>query len=191
MPAASTSDPGKPAQAYPREWEFHDTLRDGQRIFVRPLRSDDAALYPDFLDAVTAEDLRLRFFAAIKELSPGVIESLTRLDYATAMAFIALDEATGAMLGVVRLHRDPGRADGEFAVLVRSALKGHGLGWLLMRRIIDYARAAGFKRIHGEVLAENTTMLQMCVELGFRISDDPSQRGIKLAILDLPGGPDF
>ena len=89
------------------------------------------------------------------------------------------------MLGVVRLHLDDDRRGGEYAVIVRSALKGHGLGWLLMQRMIEYARAIGLKRVHGQVLAENTTMLRMCAELGFQISDDPGAKGIKVVTLTL------
>ncbi len=131
------------------------------------------------------EDARLRFFTAISELSDNRIEQLTHLDYSRAMAFIAIDEATGGILGVVRLHLDEDTRDGEYAVIVRSALKGHGLGWLLMQRIIEYARMIGLARIHGQVLAENTTMLRMCEHLGFGIADDPHTSGIKVVTLDL------
>jgi RimJ/RimL family protein N-acetyltransferase len=101
------------------------------------------------------------------------------------MAFIAFDKATGEILGVVRLHRDPARKSGEYAVLVRSALKGHGLGWLLMSRMIEYARSEGLALIHGQVLAENTTMLTMCAELGFTVADDPAEAGVMAVSLDL------
>src|SRR5436305_2658095 len=96
----------------------HDVLPDGMRVLMRPLKPADAALYPEFIAHVTLEDSRLRFFSAIKELSQERIEQLTRLDYTRAMAFIALDEATGKMLGVVRLHLDADRAGGEYAVIV-------------------------------------------------------------------------
>ena len=170
---------------YPAEWERHDVLRDGRRVFVRPLKPDDITFYPDFLDHVTAEDMRLRFFAPVRELSPAVLDALVHLDYAQAMAFIAFDEEAGAMLGVVRLHRDPSGNGGEYAVLVRSALKGHGLGWLLMSRMIEYARSERLARIHGQVLAENTTMLTMCAELGFTIADDAGEAGLAVVSLDL------
>ncbi|MBO0757818.1 MAG: GNAT family N-acetyltransferase [Bradyrhizobiaceae bacterium] len=170
---------------YPKEWERHDMLRDGTPVFVRPLKPEDADLYPDFLTEVTAEDLRLRFFVPVRELSPDLIFRLTHLDYEKAMAFIALEEKTGRMLGVVRLHHDPDRKAGEYAVLVRSHLKSHGLGWLLMHRMIEYAQAEGLERIHGQVLAENTTMLAMCGELGFTVTDDPLERGVKVVTLDL------
>ncbi len=167
----------------------HDVLPDGTRVLTRPLTPEDAALYPDFIGHLTAEDARLRFFSAVKELSPERIAQLTQLDYARAMAFIAIDEATNRMLGVVRLHLDDDRKSGEYAVTVSSAFKGHGLGWLLMQRMIDYARALRLKRVHGQVLAENTAMLKMCDELGFRIEGDPSQRGIKLVMLELEKEP--
>jgi acetyltransferase len=55
--------------------------------------------------------------------------------------------------------------------LVRSRLKGHGLGWLLMQRVIDYAKEKGLRRVYGDVLAENSAMLQMSAELGFYEED--------------------
>jgi acetyltransferase len=166
-------------------WMHHDVLPDGTRVLMRPLRPEDAALYPDFVTNVAPDDARLRFFVPIRELSEERIAELTQLDYDRAMAFIAIDQAKGKMLGVVRLHLDEDRRSGEYAVIVRSALKGHGLGWALMRRMIDYARATGLERMHGRVLAENTTMLRMCAELGFHITDDPESKGVKIVALDL------
>ena len=167
----------------------HAVLPDGRRVLMRVLRPEDAALYPDFAAHVTLEDARLRFFSAVSELSDERIAELTHLDYQRAMAFIAIDEANGKMLGVVRLHLDPDREGGEYAVIVRSALKGHGLGWLLMQRMIEYARMIGLKRVHGQVLAENTMMLHMCEHLGFHIGDDPDARDIKVVTLDLSTSP--
>lgn len=163
----------------------HEVLPDGTRILLRPLRPDDAALYPDFVAHVSLEDSRLRFFSAVKELSEERIHELTHLDYERAMAFIAFDEANCQMLGVVRLHLDADRRGGEFAVIVRSAFKGHGLGWMLMQRMIEYARMIELKQMHGQVLSENTTMLHMCAALGFQIDDDPGGKGIKRVILEL------
>src|SRR3954466_2854452 len=168
-------------QAPPRQ----EVLPDRTRVLLRPLKPEDAALYPEFVAHIAPEDSRLRFFLTVKELSEQRIHELTHLDYERAMAFIAFDEAKCEMLGVVRLHLDPDRRGGEFAVIVRSAFKGHGLGSLLMQRMIEYARMIGLKRVHGQVLAENTTMLRMCAELGFHIEDDPGGKGIKRVTLDL------
>jgi len=170
---------------YPTEWIRHMKLRDGRAILVRPVRPEDEPLYPPFFAAVTPEDLRLRFFAPVRHFSHAFIARFTQIDYARAMAFIAIDEATGALLGVVRLHADAQYESGEYAVLVRSDLKGHGLGWLLMQLIIEYARAEGIRTIHGQVLKENKDMLLMCRELGFQVAADPEETSAAVVTLQL------
>ena len=90
----------------PGDWERHITLRDGRAVFVRPIRPEDEALYGTFLAAVTSEDARMRFLAPVGQLSHSLIEYFTHIDYARAMAFVAIDEATGELLAVVRLHNN-------------------------------------------------------------------------------------
>jgi acetyltransferase len=111
----------------------------------------------------------------VKEFGHTFIARFTQIDYARAMALIAIEQSSGNMLGVVRLHADANYERGEYAILVRSDLKGRGLGYLLMQMIIDYARAEDLKTIEGEVLRENTAMLAMCRELGFSLSPDPNE----------------
>jgi len=162
--------------AYPKEWERHFKLPDGRAIFVRPILPEDERLYGAFFAAERPDDLRRRFFAPVKDFGHAFIARFVQIDYAEAMAFIALDEATGEMLGVARLHRTSAKDSGEYAILIRSDLKNHGLGWQLMQLIIAYARVKGFCRIEGQVLHENRMMLDMCRELGFEIStnrDEP------------------
>ena len=156
-----------------KEWEHHIALPDGKAVYIRPIRPEDEALYGPFFAKVTSEDLRLRFFAPVKEFGHAFLARFTQIDYARAMAFIALDQATGELLGVARLHNNPDNVSAEYAILVRSDLKTHGLGWQLMQQIIAYARARGLRSIEGEVLRENTTMLAMCRELGFEIGSVP------------------
>jgi acetyltransferase len=163
---------------YPSQWLRHLVLKDHWRIMVRPIRPDDEPLIYDFLHHITKQDLRLRFFAATNPLNHEFIARLTQLDYARAMAFVAFDEATNEMVGVVRIHSDSIYETGEYAILIRSDLKGRGLGWRLMQLIIEYATSEGLKFIDGDVLAENTVMLAMCRELGFKIVDDPVEHDI-------------
>jgi acetyltransferase len=166
--------------------EQHETTRAGERVLIRLVRPEDTALYRDFLADVSVEDLRLRFFARIAELSAEEIDKLSHLNYQHEIAFIALDEETGCMLGLVRLKEELDEETSEFAILVRSRLKGHGLGWLLMQHVIDYAKEKGLRRVYGDVLVENTAMLQMCAELHFREEDIGS--GMKRVVLDLENG---
>jgi acetyltransferase len=184
-PRGARGHPRFAVRPYPKEWERHVTLSDGTAIFVRPIRPEDARLYDQFFDGVTDQDLRLRFFALVKEFSQAFVARLTQIDYARAMAFIAIEEATGQMLGVVRLHANATYDSGEYAVLVRSDLKGRGLGWLLMQTLIEYARAEGLRTIEGQVLRENATMMAMCRELGFSIVPDPEEPSASLVRLTI------
>jgi hypothetical protein len=120
--------------------EPHLTLRDGTPVLIRRLVANDAALYSDFLSDVKAADLRLRFFASMREVSHALLDKLLHYDPARAMAFIAVDEQSQKMLGVVRLHDDTSGENAEFAILVRSRLKDHGVGWLLMKHMIEFSK---------------------------------------------------
>jgi acetyltransferase len=170
---------------YPKEWERHLTLRDGSTILVRPVRPEDEPLYGPFFAGVNEHDLRMRFFAPVKDFSHAFIIRFTQIDYARAMAFIAIEESSGAMLGVVRLHANANYDAGEYAILLRSDVKGRGLGWQLMQLIIEYARAEHIGVIEGQVLRENTAMLGMCRDLGFTIKPDPDDGEICIAKLML------
>jgi len=173
---------------YPSEWE--KTVEAGNpptRIRIRPIRPDDERLYDAFFARVSQSDLRLRFFAPKPELSHHFLARLTQIDYAREMAFIALDEASGELLGVSRFMADPDFEQGEYAVMVRTDLKGRGIGWALMQQLIAYARSSGLGSIFGYVLRDNTTMLDMCRQLGFRIGSDPEDPTLLQATLDLRG----
>jgi acetyltransferase len=163
---------------YPSQWQRHIQVKEGWRVFVRPIRPEDEPLIHELLRHVTAHDLRLRFFAPMKEFTHEFIARLTQLDYARAMAFVAFDEATNQMVGVVRIHSDSIYETGEYAILLRSDLKGRGLGWALMQLIIEYAKSEGLKAISGDVLKENTVMLEMCRNLGFEVKADPVEHDI-------------
>ncbi|UGY17867.1 bifunctional acetate--CoA ligase family protein/GNAT family N-acetyltransferase [Bradyrhizobium septentrionale] len=170
---------------YPSQWEGELALRDGSRVVVRPLRPEDEQMVESFFRRVTAEDLRLRFFQAMKNFSHTFIARLTQLDYARAIAFAALDPGTGAMVGAVQLYSDSLYENAEYAILLQSDLKGKGFGWALMQLLIHYARSEGLKRLSGEVLAENTTMLNMCRELGFTAAAEPTDHRVVNVVLDL------
>jgi acetyltransferase len=117
-------------QPYPSQWERHLVIGDGWKIFARPVRPDDGSVIHHLLQHVSKEDLRLRFFDSIKEFSHPFLVRLTQLDYARAMAFVAFDETSGDILGVVRLHTDSAGEGGEYAILhaVKSERARTGLG---------------------------------------------------------------
>ncbi|MBG6162125.1 GNAT family N-acetyltransferase [Roseibium album] len=175
---------------YPQEWEQTLTLKGDKEVFVRPVRPEDEDLFKSFFETITPEDLRLRFFAPVRDFSHRFLARLTQLDYARAIAFAAIDPNDNGLLGVVRLHADPDHQTGEYAVMVRSDLKGVGLGWALMKLIIRYAKADGIETVKGEVLKENTSMISMCQALGFTVGTSPDDPGIALVTLAVSEMPE-
>jgi acetyltransferase len=168
---------------YPHQWVSSIKTRGGVQALIRPVRPEDEPLFAPFLGQVSPEDLRLRFFAPIKDFGHEFVARLTQIDYDRAMAFLAIDEKTGQLLAVARLASDPQHENAEYAILVRTDLKGRGLGWAMRELLIRYAGSEGFKRIEGQVLKENVTMLQMCRELGFSVEEDPGDAHAKYVSL--------
>jgi acetyltransferase len=103
---------------------------------------------------------------------------------------IGPDPDTGdtIMFGVVRINADPDNLRAEYAVMVRSDMKGQGLGYILMNKILDYARSRGIKEVYGEVLRENTNMLGMCRALGFVRKENMDEPGVVEVRIELGGG---
>ena len=87
--------------------------------------------------------MRLRFFTPQVHLSHRFLARLTQIDYASEMALVAIWKSTNELLGVVRLVLDPDLQHGEYGIIVRTDIKGHGLGWQLMKHLVDYARHDG------------------------------------------------
>lgn len=172
---------------YPNQWEAWAGT-DGDRMFIRPIRPADEHLYGAFVDKLSREDIRFRFLSPRKEFSHKFIARFTQIDYARAMAFVALDKEQKELLGIARLAADPDYTKGEYAIIVRSDLKGTGIGWALMRHLIHYAEKEGLRELVGEVLENNTRMLDMCRALGFEIAADPEDLSICKVRLKLPAG---
>jgi len=187
--ADTSSAPRTPMaiRPYPHEWETHVTLDDAAQVVIRPIRPDDEALYEEMIGRMDPNDLRLRFFSPQRHMSRKFLARLTQIDYGREIAFVALMPAQDQMLGVVRFFADPDYRTAEYAVMTRSDLKGRGLGWQLMRHLIDYARAEGLSRLYGSVLSENVTMLRMCRQLGFQTHHDPEDPSIFKVELPLNG----
>lgn len=171
------SDPNA-EKRYPSWLETTERLRDGTEVQLRPLKPEDEPLLVDLAAHMTPEDLRLRFFAAVRDLSHAIAARLSQLDYDRGVALLA--EKDGVALGVVRFHAEEDRKRAEYAIAVRSDWKGHGLGYLLMTRLIAVAREWGLEELFGEVLRENHRMLAMCRELGFAIASDPNDATVML-----------
>jgi acetyltransferase len=169
-----------PAQLVERiEWR-------GRRLTLRPIRPEDEAQHLAFLARLDPTDIRMRIFYSRRSIERSELARLTQIDYEREMAFIATAPLEGGgeeTLAVARSVTDPDNHDAEFGIVVRSDLKGGGLGPRMLQKLIAYLRERGTKRIVATVLKENTRMLELAVSLGFEVdaqAPDSSTHSIHL-----------
>jgi acetyltransferase len=175
---------------YPAEliepWDWN-----GQSVTLRPIRPEDEPQHRAFLELLDPEDIRLRVFYSRRSIEHSELARLTQIDYAREMAFIATRHIEGngeETLGTVRATVDPDNHTAEFGVIVRSDLKGSGLGHRLMEKMILHLRARGTQRLVGTVLRINRGMLELAANLGFQETDnpgDPDDHGTRFVSLEL------
>ena len=165
---------------YPVDLET-EVRHNEEKLRIRPIRPQDEALLDGFVRRLSREDVRMRFFGPLRELSHEMAARLTQIDYDREMAFLLLDG--DMLLGVGRLAADPGFEQAEFALVVASDRQGRGYGTLLLAHVLHYAKSRGIKRVMGHVLRENDKMLALVKRLGFRReggrSGEPDLRVVK------------
>jgi acetyltransferase len=179
-PASGTGADRLAIRPYPKELEETIRLGDGRKLLLRPIRPEDEPSLHAAFAKLTPEEIRLRFLSPLKTMTHMMAARFTQLDYDREMALVLTDPGIAGkteIYGVVRLSSDPDNERAEYAIIVRHDMTGMGLGVLLMRRIIDYARRRGLRELWGEVLRENSIMRKLCRALGFEERyerDDPS-----------------
>ncbi|MGP2426761.1 bifunctional acetate--CoA ligase family protein/GNAT family N-acetyltransferase [Yersinia sp. 2538 StPb PI] len=156
---------------YPHELEQKVELKDGSHCLFRPILPEDEPLLKLFIDQVTKEDLYYRYFSEINEFSHEDLANMTQIDYDREMAFVAVRQKNNGpeIIGVTRALSDPDNIDAEFAVLVRSDLKGLGLGRELLEKMIQYTRSHGLTRLTAVTMPNNRGMIGLAKKLGFSI----------------------
>jgi acetyltransferase len=169
---------------YPSRHESMELTSRGKKVFVRPVKPEDAPLFQSFFEILSPTAIYFRFFSPVKSLSPSMLARFTQVDYDREIALVAFDgEAAGEkMMGVARViaYRDGKR--GEFAIIVGDPWQGAGIGSVLLKRSLHLAKAQGMETVEGTVLAENHPMLNLGRKLGFHVSPGEGAGEYKLTI---------
>ncbi|HJV53176.1 MAG TPA: bifunctional acetate--CoA ligase family protein/GNAT family N-acetyltransferase [Noviherbaspirillum sp.] len=168
-PAGKTGVDRLAIRPYPEELEESIAWQDMQ-VMLRPIRPEDGPQHIEFFNALDPEDVRYRMFVRMRELTNPQLARMTQIDYNREMAFIASwknEKGHPETLGVARVIFDPDNVSAEFAIIVRSDLKGKGLGRRLMSKLVQYCRDRGTQEIVGETLSYNKALIALAREFGF------------------------
>ncbi|PZL88752.1 protein acetyltransferase [Pantoea graminicola] len=156
---------------YPQHLEEQVELKDGQFCLFRPILPEDEPLLRDFISQVTKEDLYYRYFSEINEFTHDDLANMTQIDYDREMAIVAVRPHQGGqeIIGVTRAISDADNIDAEFSVLVRSDLKGLGMGRRLLEKMIRYTRHHGLQQLNGITMPHNRGMITLARKLNFHV----------------------
>lgn len=160
----------------------------GRTLELRPIRPEDEALHTEFLQHLDMEDIRMRVFYSRRTMERSELARLTQIDYTREMAFVAIASGPDGQpqtQGVVRAMADPDNISAEFGIIIRSELKGDGLGRTLMEKMIAYLRSQGTQRLVATVLRENHRMLDLAHSLGFVDVAQQTTDSTRAIVLDL------
>ena len=164
-PAPPSGLPGPVPPDFPASWVVDVTLADGRAAHLRPLVPDDAPLYLDLLDGLSAESRYYRFFTPKPKLSEAEIEHFLNVDHHDRVALVALVDR--AIVGVARFDResaDPTRA--ELAIAVADEMQGTGVGTALLAHLTTAAHDRHVETLLANVLSDNHKMLRLLAKTG-------------------------
>lgn len=172
--------PVQACTAAPTDLAREVRLRNGALVSIRPIRPDDAAREDEFVRRLSPESRYQRFLFALDQLTPEMLEQLTRVDYGRDMALVAVLElaCVQTQIGVARYSgaRDGGSC--EFSVVVADHWRGTGLARALMLALIDAARAVHRMPVmEGIALPGNHRMQSLARSLGFDVQPDRRDHG--------------
>jgi acetyltransferase len=172
---------------YPTHLVSYWQLADGTSVTIRPIRPEDVWLVQDFVQNLSEEARYFRFMKSVEALSDNLLVRFTQIDYSREMALIAVrnEDDKEVELGVTRYAINPDGASCEFALVIADTMRGTGLGHKLMTTLMDIARARWLKRIEGEVLKNNSSMLKLMKRLGFTAKTSLDDSSIKKVTIDL------
>jgi acetyltransferase len=140
--------------------ETQATLRTGEEIRIRPILPRDVPTLLEFHSRLSVNTTRLRFFTAMRTLSPQFAEHLCTVDFVKRTAFVVSPLESDTIYGVGR-YESESDTSAEAAFVVEDAKQGTGVGWLLLQRLIDHAQSVGLERLTAVVLCENLNMLTL------------------------------
>lgn len=155
----------------------------GADLCIRPLRPDDREREIAYLNGLSERSRYFRLFTPLKFLPRHLVDQLMDVDYRQRMAFVATTQQDGVeqFVGVARYCEtdEPGTA--ELGVSVTDSWQRSGVGSLLLRHLIAYAREQNIRRLIGQVLPDNTAMIALARRLGFTVRFDPAQHLFRIS----------
>jgi GNAT superfamily N-acetyltransferase len=149
-------------------------------VTLRPIAPSDAEALVRFHAQLSDHTIRLRYFNLHRNLEPEEVTHLTRVDGFNRAAYVV--EHEGEIVGIGRYDRCDKPCRAEVAFVVADDFQHHGLGPMLLERLVATAKLAGIGELCASVLAENFTMLAVFHGAGFPYTEEHTGSVVELAL---------
>jgi acetyltransferase len=156
--------------------DYEKTIKvHNRKVFLRPIMAEDEPRHKKFIDDLSENTKRYRFFKVIDKTRGDFVKRYTQIDYAREIGIIAEieDEGVKKTIGVARLIGDPLDNTAEFAIVVSDCWQNKGLGSKLLEHMISIARKEKIKTIYLAFLADNVAIRGLIKKHGFTIEERP------------------
>ncbi|MDX1352738.1 MAG: GNAT family N-acetyltransferase, partial [Thiomicrorhabdus sp.] len=135
----------------------------------------------DFVNHLSERSRFLRFMNSMQTLTPKMLSRFTQIDYDTEMAFIATTvnpQNETIEIGVTRYTTNPDGKSCEMAIVVRDDYQHKGVASALLNSLIQHAKSKGLRKMEGEVLSENSSMLSLLKQFDFKLKTMAEDRNV-------------
>lgn len=156
--------------------EYEKTIKlHNRKIFLRPIMAEDEPRHKKFIEELSENSKRYRFFKMIDKTRGDFVKRYTQIDYAREIGIIAEieEEGTKKTIGVSRLVGDPLDNTAEFAIVVSDGWQNKGLGSKLLEHMIAIAKKEKIKTIYLAFLADNVAIRNLIKKFGFAVEERP------------------
>lgn len=159
---------------YPASLIDSRTLRDGQRLTLRPVLPQDCLLLGELLLGLSPAARQQRFHGALK-LSAARLLEMSCIDYARQLALVVTAHVDGTERVIADARYCVGAGHtAEFALVVDERWQRHGIGAWALVALQHAASAAGVSALQGAVQCSNVAMLALAQHCGYSCSEDPA-----------------
>jgi acetyltransferase len=191
-PSVTLEQLPKPAiRPYPLKYVSSWTMKDGSAVTIRPIRPEDEPLLVKFHETLSDRSVYLRYFCSLSLSRRVAHERLLRIcfgDYDREIALVAENTDPGSgerrIMAVGRINKLHGKNEAEVAVLVSDKYQNLGLGYELLRRVVQIARDEKLSQVYAEMLPDNVAMQVIMKRVGFQVRPGADLTSVQ-AFLDL------
>jgi acetyltransferase len=169
-------DPANVDHQYPVEYEEWITLKNGYRVFLRPIKPTDGPLILDIFQKLSPQTIYFRFLTNLDKLQPELLEHLVKIDYQTHFTLVAVIEKNGieSIIGTCRYITATKTDHAELTVVLRDDWQRRGLGRIMASRIVNIARSKGIASIEISFDYRNEGMKRLFTSLGYPVMHESS-----------------